>query len=458
MAKYLDYSGLSKYDELIKALIKSGNESLIAKINEIAGGSDVDMSLADVVSLIGDVKDGETLKGLIDALEAIVAGDESVDGSVNARLAELKSAHETDIKNLTTAHNKDIEYVKSLIAEIAGVDSDAAEGLASMAEIVDSIKNLQTIVGAKYADSDSDEDSVIDRLDALENGSVYVPSQALQSNTDLESNQHGGLGSHNAAWFAAQGYTMNDMFDMILFPTVMPVLSEPSVSWKGFSSRNVEVGSDITAYVISSANVDDYLSYNYGSWSLDANSGMAASNGHQTPTLNRTNVPAKNAEDKYIIAEKTATFKANVMFDAGDAPKDNKGNEHPELAYAGGTKSTSIASLTPYYNWYATTEEAGVLSVQSVISGAGIGNASTSAITLMPHSAAGKQAFKLPKALKTYQQFDDATSKWVAITLDDESGWVMTSASEDYNGVKHTFYTYTYEGKDRSSIQIKLTF
>lgn len=453
MAKYLDYKGLSRYDELIKALIKSGNMTLINKINELAGGSDVDVTLADVVSLIGDVKDGETLSGLIDALEAIVTGDETVDGSVDARIAQLKAEHDKDIKNLTTEHSKDIAYIKSLIAEIAGVDSDAAEGLASMSEIVDSIKNLQEILGVKYADSEDDE-TVIGRLDALESGSVYVPSQELQSNPDLSSDVHGGLGSHNAAWFAAQGYTMNDMFDMILFPTVLPVLTEPSVTWKNFSSRNAEVGTDISSYILTDDNVEDYLTYNFGSWTL--NKDMNASNGHGTPSLNRTNVPGIS-DGKYIIGTSTVTFKVTVAFDGGDNPKDNKGNE-VDCAYAGGSKETTKLSITPYFNWYATTVTPGELTTQKVIAGAGINNVSASEITLTTHTLDTPQMFKIPNELRSYQQYDDSTSKWVTLTLDDESGWVMTSAEEDYNGVTKTFYTYTYTGKDRSNIKIKLTF
>ena len=41
MAKYLDYTGLSAYDRLIKELIKNGNDSLVQKIEEVMGGSEV---------------------------------------------------------------------------------------------------------------------------------------------------------------------------------------------------------------------------------------------------------------------------------------------------------------------------------------------------------------------------------------------------------------------------------
>lgn len=463
MTKYLDYSGLWRYDELIKALIKSGNNSLIAKINEVIGGSEVDLSLSDIISLIGDIKDGETLVGLIDALEASV-------GANDGKITSLENKHNADItainKNIDgikTNHasdinivSKEIESLRILLRDfISGSDSDNIGDITSMSELQYLIKNLQEIIGQAYAESEAD--TVMDRISALEYDNVYIPSVALQNNTGLSSDVHGGLGSHNAAWFAEQGYTMSDMFDMILFPTVYPELTEPSVSWSGVpSSRNVEVGSDISGYIITDDTVSSKLVFNYGSWSLDINNGKGASKGYSGISLARTNEPAVNGEGKYIIAESAVSYKATVEFESGDMSYDNKGGEYQ--AYPGGSKSTTTVYIRPYYNWYASTVTAGELTIQSAVANAGISQVTTGEVTLTAHTNAAPQMIKTPNMIKTYQQYNDGAGKYETIPLDTDSGWVMTSSAEEYNGVQKTFYTYTYTGSDRSNIKIKLTF
>ena len=102
MANYLDLTGLTKYDELIKALIKSGDDELIAKINEVIGGDTVNKSLADIISIIGDVNKGETLAGNIDSLKT---NHETDITNVNNSIDGLKADHAKDINDV----NKNIE-------------------------------------------------------------------------------------------------------------------------------------------------------------------------------------------------------------------------------------------------------------------------------------------------------------------------------------------------------------
>ena len=212
MAQYLDITGLSKYDELIKALINKADGDLGKRIDAVVEEcGENNSSLAEIVSLIGKIEDGKTLAGLLSDL------------------------------------NKEDENLRKLISEIAGVDSDAGESFASMSEIVYQLKNLQDIIGQKYSDG-SDAETIVGRLDDLEkDGEKYKPAQSLVDATNLTSDVHGGLGSHNAAWFKAQGYTYSQMFDAILFPTVQPTMTAPSLTWKDYSTAyDILVGTDIT--------------------------------------------------------------------------------------------------------------------------------------------------------------------------------------------------------------------
>ena len=132
MAQYLDLTGLSKYDELIKALINKADTDLGKRIDAVVEDcGENNSSLTEIVALIGNIEDGKTLAGLLSDL------------------------------------NKEDENLRKLISEIAGVDSDAGESIASMSEIVEQIKNLQEIIGQKYSEG-SDAETIVNRLDDLE--------------------------------------------------------------------------------------------------------------------------------------------------------------------------------------------------------------------------------------------------------------------------------------------------
>lgn len=97
-------------------------------------------------------------------------------------------------------------------------------------------------------------------------GEIYKPSQSLVDATDLTSDVHGGLGSHNAAWFKSQGYTYSEMFDAILFPTVIPTMTAPTLTWKDYSTSNdILVNSDITDLILTKNNIANYVNVNLGS-------------------------------------------------------------------------------------------------------------------------------------------------------------------------------------------------
>ena len=149
MAQYLDLTGLSKYDELIKALINKADIDLGKRIDAVVEDcGENNSSLTEIISLIGNVADGKTLAGLISDL------------------------------------NKEDDNLRKLISEIAGVDSDAGESIASMSEIVDQLKNLQEIIGQKYSDG-SDAETIVDRLEDLERDGFRLSDNAVEAMSNL---------------------------------------------------------------------------------------------------------------------------------------------------------------------------------------------------------------------------------------------------------------------------------
>lgn len=429
MAQYLDLTGLSKYDELIKALINKADIDLGKRIDAVVEDCGENTStLTEIISLIGNVADGKTLAGLISDL------------------------------------NKEDENLRKLISEIAGVDSDAGDSFASMSEIVEQIKNLQEIIGQKYSDG-SDAETIVGRLDDLEkDGEKYKPAQSLIDATDLKSDVHGGLGSHNAAWFKNQGYTYSQMFDAILFPTVMPTITNPSLSWKNYSTAYDKlVGSDITDLVLTSDNISNYINVNLGSWSLDTNAGISASNGHETIKLSTTGSPVDNGDDTYSMGTSTIKYQAYTKFLSGDDPKDNKGNICVGMGYYNNNNVySSAAYIYPYYNFYATTNqsEPGVLVSQTVVRNAGISTITTSQgkMNLAPHTSATPWKLRLPRKLQTLLMLNTSNGKYETIAMSGGAPkmWKYEQETTTENGIK--YHVYTYIGSDNNSANIQIKF
>ena len=432
MAQYLDITGLKKYDELIKALINKADADLGGRIDAVVEEcGDNASTLAEIVSLIGNIEDGKTLAGLLSDL------------------------------------NKEDENLRRLISEIAGVDSDAGENIASISEIVDQLKNLQEIIGQKYSDG-SDGESIVDRLDDLENeGEKYKPSQSLIDATDLTSDVHGGLGSHNAAWFKEQGYTYSQMFDAILFPTVIPTMTAPSLSWKNYSTAYDRlVGSDITDLILTNDNVSDYVNVNLGSWSLDINSGMTASNECGTINISTTGSPIDNEDGTYSMGTSQIKYQAYAKFSDGDDPKDNKGNICEGIGYVNNNLNTytTYAYIYPYYNFYATTNQSkpGELVAQTIVRGAGVGTGTITTtqgkINLAPHTTETPWKLRLPKALNTLWMLNTSNGKYEVIEMSGDAPkmWKHEQETTTENGLK--YHVYTYIGSDNNSANIQIKF
>ena len=429
MAQYLDLVGLSKYDELIKGLINKADSDLGRRIDAVVEDcGENNNSLAQIISLIGNVGDGKTLAGLISDL------------------------------------NKEDENLRKLISEIAGVDSDAGDSIASMAEIVDQIKNLQEIIGQKYSEG-SDSETIVGRIEDLErDGEIYKPSQSLVDATDLTSSAHGGLGSHNAAWFKSQGYTYSQMFDEILFPTVQPTITNPSLTWKNYStSYDKLVGTDITDLILTNDNIADYINVSLGSWSLSSNSGMTASNGCGTIKLTTTGTPVDNEDDTYSMGTSTIKYQAYAKFADGDDPKDNKGNVCTGMGYySTNNVYSSAAYIYPYYNFYATTDQntPGELVLQTVIRKAGIDTITTTQgkINLAPHTSDAPWKLRLPKKLQNLWMLNTSNGKYEEITMSGDAPkmWKYEQDTVVENGIK--YHIYTYIGSDNNSANIQIKF
>ena len=196
MAKYLDYNGLKKYDELLKKWHAADQKELEDKIAAIIGSesdsdflslSDLrlthDADMAELRNLIADIT-GESesissiselnqrIADLTTAVGIINNGDtgssmrEVAEGAAQAEVAK-------SVDNAPAAFDtlKEIaDWINSDGSAAAGLVDDVAQNTANIQHASDSIKSANDRIDAleSILGSASDSDSVIDRLGDLE--------------------------------------------------------------------------------------------------------------------------------------------------------------------------------------------------------------------------------------------------------------------------------------------------
>jgi hypothetical protein len=254
------------------------------------------------------------------------------------------------------------------------------------------------------------------------------------------------------------------MFDAILFPTVIPTMTAPTLTWKDYStSNNILVNSDITDLILNRNNIANYVNVNLGSWSLDINSNMTAASGVGTINLNTSGSPIDNEDGTYSMGTSTISYRAYAKFIAGDDPKDNKGNVCTGIGYDSNSNVyTGYARIYPYYNFYATTNQnvPGELVLQTFIRNAGISDVTTTegAIELAPHTPETPWKIKLPRKLQTLWTLNTQNNTYEVIEMSGNAPkmWKYEQETKNENGIK--YHVYTYNGSESNSVNIKIKF
>lgn len=240
----------------------------------------------------------------------------------------------------------------------------------------------------------------------------------------------------------------NQIFDDLLFPTVKPTFTKPSasLSLKGYQEI-VEVGT---------AGPD--LSTNF---TTDYNPGAINLNGQEQADRAGALKPEESfiyvgdSEDNKTTPETipagNTKFTYKASYEAGPQPKDNKGNNFDSPLAAGSVKSAAV-TINGTYPYYATTQTAGTLTKQSLLSwNTSGGQMTTPGLVLQPHTTEQPQQFKIPRTLSQLQMLNTVSNQMEVISSSD---WSMSSAEEN----DWTYYTYTYTGSNRGSVTLILKF
>lgn len=185
MAKeFLDYAGLARYNDLIQALIKSGDNELLAMINDLKDlveGSDADAASVD--ERIAALKDA--IDNKIDTLETSLEG--KIDDAINGVIDGAPEILDT-LKEVADWIASDEAGVADLISKVAANREDIVAAANAFAELDDKVDShdtrlavVEALVGAA---GDSEADSLADRIDALEDKSHDEPTAITDAEID----------------------------------------------------------------------------------------------------------------------------------------------------------------------------------------------------------------------------------------------------------------------------------
>lgn len=178
MVKFLDYEGLSHYDELIKKLIKTGDSELLTLIQEVKDsieGSDAD----SVDSKIADLKDllDEKAQQLADdnaALEGRVKDiEDGIDGKIDEAIAEVvdgaPEAFDT-LREIAQWIASDEAGVADLVSKVAANEQAIADNKAAIDEDVEKLSQHLDAAAEAYAKHD-DRLAVVEAMVGVEGNS-----------------------------------------------------------------------------------------------------------------------------------------------------------------------------------------------------------------------------------------------------------------------------------------------
>ena len=250
-----------------------------------------------------------------------------------------------------------------------------------------------------------------------------------------------------------EGKTYDELFDGILFPTVVPTFTAPSATIKLASySATQEVG----AVAPTASNFT--VSFSAGAITL---SGSKQNDRAGAQDVDNSFIywggDASNTELPEVVALGTTSYKYRAAYAEGPQPKDNKGNDY-STPLASGYVDSSAVSVNGTYPWFASTsgasEDEPVVKQALIAWNATAGNMTTPKFELQP-SGTLPQVFKLPRALKTLQMLNTVSGNMETIGT---TAYTETTETIDINGNEVDYYVYTYNGSDRGSVTLIAKF
>jgi hypothetical protein len=272
--------------------------------------------------------------------------------------------------------------------------------------------------------------------------------------------------------FDLRGDTVTSILNDLLFPTAYPTLTAPSGSF----TITPTSGSATLQEVSANISINSSASFSRGSISPQYSAASpyrsGPANNYNYSGIGLIDVSFTGSPDTQTITNYSVTlgnqagWLSDIQYDAGVQPKDSKGNNYNSPLSAG-TTSTLSRTFEGVFPIFASTVTIGVLTKQTLVSML-TGNSLT--YTMVAESGGNKQQFEIPTAwtgaptnrpLVGVQQYNTVSAQWeypggsaaTSLLL-----WTTSAVTETIQTNTVNYTRYTYNGTDRSSVQIRLMF
>lgn len=273
----------------------------------------------------------------------------------------------------------------------------------------------------------------------------FVYDSAVEDLTLEMPNAVGGIAKGTTVE-SLKGRTISEILDDLLFPTVNPTYTNPSVtlSISGYS---------LTQEVGAAAPTADNFIHTFSAGAINLN-GVKQANRAGAET-SESFIYVNNSASNNVLPETVVlgdtTYKYRAYYAEGAQPKDNKGNNYQSPLAAGYVDSSKV-TINGTYPWYASTVTAGVLDKQAFINwSATVGSMTTPRFEVQPHTPEAPQMIKTPRAITSMQMLNTVSNQMETISY---SNWSVSETTE--MGI--TYYIYTYTGDTRGAVTLIVKF
>lgn len=312
-------------------------------------------------------------------------------------------------------------------------------------------KGDDTIFDVNFGDkllSDADRSAIENLKEALEGAGFTAIYDTKLDDNIATTEKLGGIAAGTKV-SALKGRKITEVLDDLIFPTVQPTKTDPTVTLALKSTyKNIqEVGA--TGPVLSNFT----LTYNQGTIKIgNTTTGVRA--GAKTSEVVYANTE-NNAvtEVAGTVALGTTNYYYKVNYAAGDEPKDSKGNPATSLTrLPAGSKVSGAVAVYGVYPFYGTTTDANI--ANQTVTKLPLTNATNFTCTLAAESATSKQVFKLPHTV-TKIELKDPFGNWVSQAINE---FPKTTENIDVNGTSVSYNVYTRNQGQNGATEFRITY
>jgi hypothetical protein len=271
------------------------------------------------------------------------------------------------------------------------------------------------------------------------------------------------VGGIQAGLSFSEPKSMQQMWDLLLYPELNPSLINPSSTFTSSVTGFREIGSIVDITFTSTFNRGSinpqYQSdepFRSGLPSSYQFNGSGINGTYSSILLNDTRTISG-----YEVLNGVQTWQGRVNYTQGTQPKTNKGNDF-DIPLPSGSTSFISRSITGVYPFFATSQNITTLTKQPLVAH----NSQFFQFDLQPDSGSNRQTFEIPTAFSTLtgiQQFNTVSNQWEWLGGNKSASlnilntqFTKTNINKTINSYTVPYFRYVYSGVTIGFRQIRL--